>query len=127
MRPLIGDGGSGDSREISRGFVLLDHSVDRIDNFVTITGGKLTTFRLMAEKTADLVCDRLGVTAPCQTRSRILTVTRACQWTEPGLAPKIWLQQKPPRDMLLCECEMVPRAGVDSIVDAKGRSVTGRI
>ena len=119
VRPLIGSQ-AGDSRGISRGFVLLDHTLDGIDNFATITGGKLTTFRLMAEKTTDLVCGRLGVTAPCQTRSRPLAVTQACQWTEPGLAPKIWLKKDAPRDMLLCECEMVPQGAVDSIVDAMG-------
>jgi len=120
VRPLFGSGEDGDSRKISRGFVLLDHADNGLDNFTTITGGKLTTYRLMAEKTVDLVCARLGVTAPCQTRSRPLTVTRACQWTEPGLAPKIWLKKKAPRDMLLCECEMVPQEAVDSIVNAMG-------
>ena len=43
---------------------------DGVANLVTITGGKLTTCRLMAERTADLVCERLGVAAPCRTRER---------------------------------------------------------
>jgi glycerol-3-phosphate dehydrogenase len=118
VRPLIGSGGGGDSRKISRGFVLLDHTDAGLENFITITGGKLTTYRLMAEKAADLVCARLGVTVACRTRSQPLPATPACQWTEPGLAPRMWLKRKPPRDMLLCECEMVPREAVDSIVDA---------
>jgi glycerol-3-phosphate dehydrogenase len=118
VRPLVGSGKTGDSRKLSRGFFLLDHAADGLENFITITGGKLTTFRLMAEKAADLVCERLGVTVPCQTRLQPLADTRACQWTEPGLAPKVWLQQKAPRDMLLCECEMVPTEAVDSIVAA---------
>lgn len=67
-------------RGISRGFHLLDHAdgggertdgsrsaselrSDGVENFVSIVGGKLTTYRAMAEATADLVCDRLGVDA----------------------------------------------------------------
>ena len=40
------------------------HEADGLENFCTITGGKLTTFRLMAQATADLVAARLGVDAP---------------------------------------------------------------
>ena len=118
VRPLVGSGKSGDSRKLSRGFFLLDHLADGLDNFITITGGKLTTFRLMAEKTSDLVGKRLGVTAACRTRAEPLPADPACQWTEPGLAPKIWLEHKHPRDMLLCECEMVPKSVIDDIVAA---------
>jgi glycerol-3-phosphate dehydrogenase len=35
---------------------------------VTITGGKATTLRAMAEKTADVVCTKLNITAPCMTK-----------------------------------------------------------
>jgi glycerol-3-phosphate dehydrogenase len=58
---------TGQNRGISRGFVLLDHAAEGVENFASIVGGKLTTHRLMAEVTADLVCDRLGVTATCET------------------------------------------------------------
>ena len=118
VRPLVGSGKTGDSRKISRGFFLLDHLADGLDNFITITGGKLTTFRMMAEKTSDLVCERLGVSAACRTRAEPLPADPACQWTEPGLAPKVWLEKKSSRDMLLCECEMVPKSAIDSIVTA---------
>jgi len=118
VRPLVSAGKNGDSRKLSRGFFLLDHRADGLDNFITITGGKLTTFRMMAEKTSDLVCERLGVETACRTRSERLPANPACQWTEPGLAPKIWLGTPPPRDMLLCECEMVPKGAIDSIVAA---------
>ncbi len=44
-------------RNISRGIVLLDHEVrDGVPGFVTITGGKLMTYRLMAEWATDLAC-----------------------------------------------------------------------
>jgi glycerol-3-phosphate dehydrogenase len=58
----------GDARGISRDFVLLDHeSRDGVAGFTTVVGGKLTTHRLMAEATADHVCERLGVDADCRT------------------------------------------------------------
>ena len=55
-------------RESSRTFTVLDHSREHgLQGMVTITGGKLTTFRLMAEKTADLMCKKLGVEKASQT------------------------------------------------------------
>jgi glycerol-3-phosphate dehydrogenase len=60
-------GGTGASRGISRGFFVLDHADDGVENFTSIVGGKLTSYRLMAEETADLVADRLGVDEPCRT------------------------------------------------------------
>lgn len=65
-RPLIGAGGGG--RSLSRTFKCFDHKeTDNVDGLVTITGGKATTQRAMAEKTADIVCQKLGITAPCVT------------------------------------------------------------
>ena len=66
MRPLVSAGGDG--RSASRGIVLLDHETrDGVPGLITITGGKLTTARLMAEEVTDLVCSKLGVQAPCRT------------------------------------------------------------
>jgi glycerol-3-phosphate dehydrogenase len=59
-------------RAISRDFALLDHADEGAAGLVTIVGGKLTTYRRMAEATADLVADRLGVTTPCSTAERPL-------------------------------------------------------
>jgi glycerol-3-phosphate dehydrogenase len=39
-----------------------------VDGLVTITGGKATTLRAMAEKTADVVCAKLNITTPCVTK-----------------------------------------------------------
>jgi glycerol-3-phosphate dehydrogenase len=95
---------------------LIDHSADSLENFTTISGGKLTTYRLMAEKTADLVCRRLGVLRPCKTRTEPLGLTQPAKWTQPGLAPSLWLKHHEPEDILLCECEMVPKSAVDAIM-----------
>jgi glycerol-3-phosphate dehydrogenase len=118
VRPLIGSRTASDDRSVSRSFALMDHTEDGLENFVSISGGKLTTYRLMAEKTADLVCDHLGISKPCLTRTEPLPETQPGKWTQPGLAPKLWMQKHEPEDILLCECEMVPKSAVDSIVDA---------
>jgi len=66
-RPLVGKGSSG--RSLARTFKCFDHKETQgIEGLVTITGGKATTMRAMAEKTADIVCQKLGITAPCLTR-----------------------------------------------------------
>lgn len=65
-RPLVDSGLKG--RSLARTFKCFDHQETAgIDGLVTITGGKATTLRLMAEKTVDVVCQKLGIAASCQT------------------------------------------------------------
>ena len=116
VRPLVSSGAAGDDRAVSRSFALLDHGTDGVENMTTISGGKLTTFRLMAEKTADQVCARLGVTTPCATRTTPYPAATTTRWSWPARAPEIWLREKDPHDTLLCECEMVPKSTVDEVV-----------
>jgi len=73
VRPLYApDEGDGSRRGISRGFFALDHADDGVENMTSVVGGKLTTYRQMAEAAADQVCDRLGVDADCETATRQL-------------------------------------------------------
>ncbi len=116
VRPLIGSS-AGDDRNVTRGFALIDHAPDGIENFITITGGKLTTFRLMAEKTADLLCRKMGITNPCKTGTEPLPSSASGKWTEPGSAPKMWLTRHESDDMILCECEMVSKGIIDGIME----------
>jgi glycerol-3-phosphate dehydrogenase len=72
-RPLIAEGAAHEGRELPRTFKCFDHKVrDGVEGLVTISGGKGTTMRAMAEATADVVCDKLGLDAPCQTREYVL-------------------------------------------------------
>lgn len=66
-RPLIVKSGA-DAREVSRTFACFDHAYDGVDGFVTISGGKTTTARAMAERVVDMVCNKLGIAAACRTR-----------------------------------------------------------
>jgi glycerol-3-phosphate dehydrogenase len=73
VRPLVKDEASGNNREISRAFTLLDHAErDGVDGLITITGGKWTTYRKMAEICVNKVCERLNVNHPCQTQTEML-------------------------------------------------------
>ena len=73
VRPLYApDEAERDGRGISRGFFVLDHAADGVENLVSTVGGKLTTCRRMAESTADRVCDDLGVDAESETADRQL-------------------------------------------------------
>lgn len=114
VRPLVRQGADGDDRAVSRDLTLLDHGRQGVENFITITGGKLTTYRAMAEKTADLVCSHLGVTEPCGTREAPLPDSGRS--TVPAATSRDWFARHDGRDALLCECEMVPRSVVDEIV-----------
>ncbi|HEY8347366.1 MAG TPA: anaerobic glycerol-3-phosphate dehydrogenase subunit GlpA [Symbiobacteriaceae bacterium] len=67
-RPLYKPKGiQGDTRNIPRTYVVIDHEQDGVPGLVSILGGKLTTYREMAEKTVDIVAKHLGVTTPCRT------------------------------------------------------------
>jgi len=117
VRPLLKMDSSLDDRSVSRGFSLMDHEREGLDNFVTIPSGKLTTFRFMAEKTADRVCEKMGVHAPCLTHTVPLPASISGKWTEPALGPKRWIKNHH-KDPILCECELVPESAVKNIVQS---------
>jgi glycerol-3-phosphate dehydrogenase len=72
-RPLIGPRETDSGRELSRTFKTYDHrETDGVEGLVTITGGKGTTLRGMAELSADVICRKLGVETECRTRDVVL-------------------------------------------------------
>ncbi len=79
VRPLIG---SGDGRSLSR-----DYKIYNSGGIVTVAGGKLTTYRLIAEKVSDTVMGLLGERGECGTRSLLPDILKA------------------PSGQLLCNCE----------------------
>ena len=73
VRPLVAADGDPSGRSLSRGVVLIDHAQrDGLEGICTITGGKLITYRLMAEKAADFAAQKLGVSRACETSIRPL-------------------------------------------------------
>jgi glycerol-3-phosphate dehydrogenase len=115
VRPLVLADPKGSDREISRTFTVFDHEKDEIENLVSIAGGKLTTYRLMAEKAVDLVCRRLGVDEPCRTAAVPLPGSEAGQVLDTRQRLER-LRVSPPDGEVLCECEMVGRQQVEEIV-----------
>jgi glycerol-3-phosphate dehydrogenase len=114
-RPAADD----DGRGISRAHVVIDHVRDGVDNFVSIVGGKLTTYRLMAEQTADVVCRKLGVMAASTTAHDVLP--------DQGTGRTYWLGHRLAEHEgegggdadLICECEMLTRSAVSSFLDER--------
>ena len=72
-RPLLQNGEAVDPYRVSRSFGCFDHGQrDGVEGLVTVIGGKATTMRAMAEKTADLICRKTGRQIPCRTRDTVL-------------------------------------------------------
>ena len=111
VRPLFEDAKASDTqtRDVTRAHALLDHAQrDGVDGFVTITGGKLTTFRLMAEDTMTAVSRHLGDERPCLTKTEPLpgSEDRATYMLGERLERK---EKNLVDEQIICECELVPR------------------
>ncbi|MCE7599021.1 anaerobic glycerol-3-phosphate dehydrogenase subunit A [Vibrio fluvialis] len=152
VRPLVAVDDDGSGRNISRGIVLLDHQQrDGLKGLTTITGGKLMTYRLMAEWATDLVAEKLGNTAACETHTRPLpgsnetpkTVKKTASIAKPvyesaiyrhGERAKQFLSDDAKSQAIICECEMVTageieyaikQLDVNNLVDLRRRTRLG--
>lgn len=122
VRPLFEDAKASDTdtRDVTRAHALLDHSQrDGVGRFITITGGKLTTFRLMAEETVDAVCRSLGETRPCTTATEPLPGSESGENYQLGerLARK---EARLVDEQVICECELVPRGKLEEAMSRTG-------
>jgi glycerol-3-phosphate dehydrogenase len=131
IRPLYQEGaGKGDGRAVSRGFAVLDHEArDGLAGMITVVGGKLTTYRLMAEKVADMASAKLGVEKACSTAEEILPGSEDVEeaaWPQsmPGWEARALVLRHGSRALKIvekdlaagltrtCVCETVPEAEV---------------
>jgi glycerol-3-phosphate dehydrogenase len=124
VRPLFEDAKATGTatRDVTRAHALLDHrSRDGVGGFVTITGGKATTYRLMAEQTVDAVCDVLGRGAPCTTAVEPLPGSERGETYRLGerLACK---EQRLRDEQVICECELVSREQLEQTLRRSGSS-----
>ena len=134
VRPLFAEQKTTEnSRKLTRGFTIMDHKENGVNGFVSIVGGKLTTYRLMAEKTTDLICYKLGINTPCRTSEENLVKKPtssqfsqlehllekpACYKAVERLGVKVEnmiaiLEDSPWKKQLVCECEQVTLAEVE--------------
>jgi len=128
VRPLVASDDDPSGRSISRGIVLLDHETrDGLRGFITITGGKLTTYRLMAEMATDLVCRKLAVQRKCETSVRSLpgSEEHRIKNQSDSLGKKaaghrfgllINKMDFATKSEVVCECEHVTRAEIEYAV-----------
>lgn len=153
VRPLVASDDDPSGRSVSRGIVVLDHAKrDGVEGFITITGGKLMTYRLMGEWTTDLICKKLGINAVCQTATLPLPgsgteprkVSRSIH-TVPTIARESAIYRHGDKATeipsatsldrsLVCECEgvsvgeveyAVRKLGVNSLIDLRRRTRIG--
>ena len=124
VRALFQEQGPADTRDAPRSYTLLDHKTrDGIDGFITITSGKWTTYRLMAEVTADMVCSKLGVNRECRTHIETLENSGGKQYHYLGerLAK---IEGSKAYGELICECELATRQDVTrSIIEGKAKTI----
>jgi glycerol-3-phosphate dehydrogenase len=123
VRPLYQHPSAGevaDTRDVSRTFALIDHlAADGVQNFLTITGGKFTTYRLMAERTMDAVCRHLKTERPCATAAHALPDSEEARyyWLGARLAQR---EADLHGDQLICECELITRRRLLEAFDQRG-------
>ena len=155
VRPLIAISGEKDGREISRGIALIDHNErDGIEGLITIAGGKLMTYRLMAQMAVDLVCKKLNINKKCETHKHPLPGSEFLMSPEKsfkkftGISASIVgstlyrhgervrniLKKDKKNYRIICECEMVTEGEVEyalehlevkNIIDLRRRTRIG--
>ncbi len=116
VRPLYQEADVAHSRDVTRSHSLLDHAArDGVDRFLTITGGKFVTYRLMAEETVDAVARQLGTDRPCRTADEALPDSEPARfyWLGSRLRQR---EETLHDDELICECELIPRRSLEEAV-----------
>jgi glycerol-3-phosphate dehydrogenase len=121
VRPLVQDVVSNNDRDLSRGFALLDHAErDGIEGMITITGGKWTTYRKMAELTVDKVCEKVKLNITCQTHLEPLPKGKAYHHYLGARLKDTEASQS--YGQLICECELLTEEALEKAIvqsDAK--------
>ncbi|MGI6227301.1 MAG: anaerobic glycerol-3-phosphate dehydrogenase subunit GlpA [Peptococcales bacterium] len=108
VRPLYQPDGGEVGREATRDFTLIDHSeLTGLKGFLSVVGGKLTTYRLMAKACVDVVAPRLGNDKPCITHQEMIYAPVPRNNAQPA--------------QYLCQCEMVTKRMLDQAVQDKER------
>jgi glycerol-3-phosphate dehydrogenase len=125
VRPLFEDKKSGpgaaDTRDMSRTHAVVDHSErDGVGRLLTMSGGKLTTMRLMAQDLVDAMCRQLGEDRPSRTEherppeagadGHYLHIGDRLRRREATLLD----------EQLICECELIGRGRLEETIRHNG-------
>jgi glycerol-3-phosphate dehydrogenase len=89
LRPLLDSGHNGSTADLSRRHAVIE---DQVTRALTVVGGKLTTYRLMAEEAVDRIVARPGVTAGASRTASLPLVGAPSRPTgaPPGVPPRLW-------------------------------------
>jgi len=109
-----------DLRAVTRGYAVLDHRErDGVSGFISVVGGKFTTYRLMAEHAVDVVCRQLGTRRPCRTAEEPVPGSEESRYHALG-----WRLKEREREgrqgQLICECELVHRDQIEAFIQETG-------
>lgn len=118
-RPLVKDSRVAltDTRHMSRGMSVIDHeSRDGLKGLLTISGGKLTTYRLMAKNIVDVMCEQLGDDRPCTTETE--TVPGSESGKNYLVTHRLEEREKDRLDdQIICECELMSRRQLTDLME----------
>jgi glycerol-3-phosphate dehydrogenase len=123
VRPLFQDEKSGpaaaDTRDVSRTHAVVDHAErDGVRGLLTMSGGKLTTMRLMAQDLVDAMCRQLSTDRPSRTEHELppggdgapLRIGSRLRRREETLLD----------EQLICECELIGRRQLEEAMRNRG-------
>jgi glycerol-3-phosphate dehydrogenase len=125
VRPLFQDARAGevvDTRDVSRTHAVVDHRErDGLDGLLTMSGGKLTTLRLMAQDLVDAMCVQLGAERPCRTAEERPPGNEGGESYH--LGSRLGRREEAlQEEQLICECELIGRRRLEEAMRTRGSS-----
>jgi glycerol-3-phosphate dehydrogenase len=123
VRPLFQDARAGevkDTRDVSRTHAVVDHlKRDDIKGLLTMSGGKLTTLRLMAQDLVDAMCEQRGEERPCRTTE--VRPPGNEEGEEYEIGSRLRRREATLQDeQLICECELIGRSRLEAAMRRRG-------
>jgi glycerol-3-phosphate dehydrogenase len=124
VRPLFQDEKSGpaaaDTRDLSRTHAVVDHGErDGVQRLLTMSGGKLTTLRLMAQDIVDAMCRQIGDERPCRTAFERPPGNEEGSYYH--LGERLERREETLLDeQLICECELIGRGRLEETIRRRG-------
>jgi glycerol-3-phosphate dehydrogenase len=110
-RPLVKDSrvSAADTRHMSRGMSIIDHSDrDGLKGLLTIAGGKLTTYRLMAKKVVDAMESQTGESRPCRTADEAVPGSESHKFY--AVTHRLHEREEDRlENQIMCECELLTK------------------
>ncbi|WP_182049510.1 anaerobic glycerol-3-phosphate dehydrogenase subunit GlpA [Changpingibacter yushuensis] len=118
-RPLLQDKrvSADDTRHMSRNMSVVKHDVQGL---ITVAGGKLTTYRLMASRVVDAICEELGEVRECHTADEPVATGHTYVVTHRFAEVEQMKKShhgNPDPDPIVCECELVTKSMITELLE----------